>query len=135
MCVHDSSSHQNSRSKDYYLHKLILLEFISWKQLLDHTFDYCLSVPDFNVSKMSCIWLHILAVPEIRAQKRFFFFYFFFPFFIRYLAHLHFQCYTKSPPYPPTPTPLPTHSPPFWPWRSPVLGHIKFACPMGLSFQ
>jgi hypothetical protein len=37
---------------------------------------------------------------------------FFFHFFIRYLAHLHFQCYTKSPPYPPTPTPLPTHSPP-----------------------
>jgi hypothetical protein len=37
--------------------------------------------------------------------------FFFFPFFIRYLAHLHFQCYTKSPPYPPTPTPLPTHSP------------------------
>jgi hypothetical protein len=36
---------------------------------------------------------------------------FFFPFFIRYLAHLHFQFYTKSPPYPPTPTPLPTHSP------------------------
>jgi hypothetical protein len=35
--------------------------------------------------------------------------FFFFPFFIRYLAHLHFQCYTKSPPYPPTP--LPTHSP------------------------
>jgi hypothetical protein len=35
----------------------------------------------------------------------------FFPFFIRYLAHLHFQCYTKSPPYPPTPNPLPTHSP------------------------
>jgi hypothetical protein len=36
---------------------------------------------------------------------------FFFPFFIRYLAHLHFQCYTKSPPYPPTPTPLLTHCP------------------------
>jgi hypothetical protein len=39
------------------------------------------------------------------------FYFFFFPFFIRYLTHLHFQCYTKSPPYPPTPTPLPTHSP------------------------
>jgi hypothetical protein len=39
------------------------------------------------------------------------FFSFFFPFFIRCLAHLHFQCYTKSPPYPTTPTPLPTHSP------------------------
>jgi hypothetical protein len=30
-------------------------------------------------------------------------------------------------PYPP--------NPPFWPWRSPVLGHIKFASPMGPSFQ
>ena len=30
-------------------------------------------------------------------------------------------------PYPPTPT--------FWPWRSPVLGHIKWASPMDLSFQ
>jgi hypothetical protein len=30
-------------------------------------------------------------------------------------------------PYQPTPT--------FWPWCSPVLGHIKFANPMGLSFQ
>jgi hypothetical protein len=30
-------------------------------------------------------------------------------------------------PYPPTPT--------SWPWRSPVLRHIKFARPMGLSFQ
>jgi hypothetical protein len=37
--------------------------------------------------------------------------FFSFPFFIRYLAHLHFQCYTKSPLYPPTPNPLPTHSP------------------------
>jgi hypothetical protein len=32
------------------------------------------------------------------------------------------------------PTPRPTHSH-FWPWRSPVLGHIKFACPKGLSFH
>jgi hypothetical protein len=49
---------------------------------------------------------------QINLLDIFFFFLFFFPFFIRYLAHLHFQCYTKSPPYPPTPTPLPTHSPP-----------------------
>jgi hypothetical protein len=37
--------------------------------------------------------------------------------------------YTHPPtlPYPPTPH--------FWPWQSPVLGHIKFASPMGLSFQ
>jgi hypothetical protein len=39
----------------------------------------------------------------------------------------------KSPiPSPPLPYP-PIHT--FWPWRSPVLGHIKFVCPMGLSFQ
>ena len=36
----------------------------------------------------------------------------------------------------PIPSPhFPTHPFPFfWPWRSPILGHIKFACPMGLSF-
>jgi hypothetical protein len=54
--------------------------------------------------------------------------------FIRYFPHLHFQCYPKSPPYPPPPLPYPP-TPPFWPWRSPLLGHIKFASPMGLSFQ
>jgi hypothetical protein len=49
---------------------------------------------------------------------------------IRYLFHLHFQCYPKVPhplPHPPTPT--------SWPWHSPVLRHIKFARPMGLSFH
>jgi hypothetical protein len=51
---------------------------------------------------------------------------------MRYFPHLHFQCYSKSPPYPPTPLPYPP-TPPFWPWRSPVLGHIKFASPLGLS--
>jgi hypothetical protein len=32
-------------------------------------------------------------------------------FLIRYFPHLHFQCYPKGPPYPPTPNPLPTHCP------------------------
>jgi hypothetical protein len=49
--------------------------------------------------------------PLVHSTSQCEFFFFFFPFFIRYLTHLHFQCYTKSPPYPPTPTPLPTHSP------------------------
>jgi hypothetical protein len=35
---------------------------------------------------------------------------------------------------PKVPHTLPT-TPTFWPWRSPVLGHIKLASPMGLSFQ
>jgi hypothetical protein len=61
--------------------------------------------------------------------------YFFFCFFlIRYFPRLHFQCYPKGTPYLPPPIPyLPTS--PFWPWRSPVLGHIKFASPMGFSLQ
>jgi hypothetical protein len=40
----------------------------------------------------------------------------------------------KVPHTHPPPLPYP-HTPPFWPWHSPVLGHIKFASPMGLSFQ
>jgi hypothetical protein len=31
-------------------------------------------------------------------------------FLIRYLFHLHFECYPKSPPHAPLPTPPPTHS-------------------------
>jgi hypothetical protein len=45
-------------------------------------------------------------------------------FFITYFPQLHFQCYPKSPPYPPPPLPYPP-IPNFWPWHSPVLGHIK----------
>ena len=55
-------------------------------------------------------------------------------FLIRYFLHLHFQCYAKSPLYPPTPLPYPP-TPTSWPWCSPILRHIKFARPMGLSFQ
>jgi hypothetical protein len=40
--------------------------------------------------------------------------------------------YQKSPIPPPF---LYPPTPPFWPWHSPVLGHIKFASPMGLSFK
>jgi hypothetical protein len=60
--------------------------------------------------------------------------FFYFYFFIRYFLHLHFQCYPKSTPYPPTPLPYPP-TPTSWPWRSPILRHIKFARPMGLSFH
>jgi hypothetical protein len=67
--------------------------------------------------------------------RSFWIFFYFFQFLIRYFLHLHFQCYPESPlypppslfPYPPTPT--------FSPWCYPVLGHIKFARPRGLSSQ
>jgi hypothetical protein len=56
-------------------------------------------------------------------------------FFIRYFLHLQFKCYPKSPLYPP-PTQLPNLPiPTSWPWRSPILGHIKFARPRDLSSQ
>ena len=60
--------------------------------------------------------------PGTIAQDHFMLVFFF---LIGYLFHLHFQYYPKSPP----------HAPTSWPWRSPVLRHIKFARPMGLSFQ
>jgi hypothetical protein len=55
-------------------------------------------------------------------------------FIIGYLLPLHFQCYPKVPhklPHPLPQKPTPTS----WPWRSPVLRHIKSARPMGLSFH
>jgi hypothetical protein len=55
--------------------------------------------------------------------------------FIRYFLYLHFKCYLKSPLYPPPtllPYPLTSTS---WPWLSPVLRHIKFSRPRGLSSQ
>jgi hypothetical protein len=42
----------------------------------------------------------------------------------------HFKCYPESSLYPlPALLPYPT-TPTSWPWRSPVLGHIKFARPL-----
>ena len=61
------------------------------------------------------------------------FLFFFFSIFIRYLAHLHFQCYTKSPPYLPTPTPLPTHSP-FLALAFPCTGAYKVCVSNGPLF-
>jgi hypothetical protein len=58
-------------------------------------------------------------------------------FLIRYFFRLHFHPTVHAIPKVPhthPPNPLPTHSP-FWPWGSPVLGHIKFACPMNLSLH
>jgi hypothetical protein len=54
---------------------------------------------------------------------------------ISYFLILHFKCYAKSPPHPPPHThtfPYPP-TPTSCPWCSPVLRHIKFARPGGLS--
>ena len=73
-----------------------------------------------------------------KLKKNFIFLFFYFShshFFIWYFLHLHFKCYLESLlnpfpallPYPPTPT--------SWPWHSPLLRHIKFVQPMGISFH
>jgi hypothetical protein len=60
--------------------------------------------------------------------------YLFLKFFTGYFPHLHFQCYLKSPPYPPPPLPYPP-TPNSLPWHSPVLRYIKFVLPMGPSLH
>jgi hypothetical protein len=61
-------------------------------------------------------------------------FVYFFPIFIRYLLHLHFKCYPKSPLFPPpTPAPLPTHSH-FLALVVPCTGAYKVCKTKGASF-
>jgi hypothetical protein len=78
-------------------------------------------------------WVKETAGEPTSKPGRFGAMYIFFPFFIRYLAHLHFQYYTKSPPYPPTPTPLPTHSP-FLALAFPCTGAYKVCLSNGPLF-
>jgi hypothetical protein len=60
---------------------------------------------------------------------------FFFNFFIRCFLYIHFKCYPKSSLYPPHALLPYAPTPTSWPCHSPVLGHIKFAIPRGLSSQ
>jgi hypothetical protein len=58
----------------------------------------------------------------------------FFKIFLLRIFLITFPMLSQKSPITPPPLPYPP-IPIFWPWRSPVLGHIKFVCPMGLSFQ
>jgi hypothetical protein len=65
-----------------------------------------------------------------RTHKSMSFFFFLLCIFLNYISNAIPKVPHTLPPH------FPTHPFPFlWPWRSPVLGHIKFVCPMGLSFQ
>jgi hypothetical protein len=65
----------------------------------------------------------------------FLFLFFVFNIFYYYVfSSITFRVLSQKFPIPSPPLPYPP-IPIFWPWHSPVLGHIKFACPMGLSFQ
>jgi hypothetical protein len=116
-------------SKDFHFPVLILLKFFC---LLFH------NVPWAFMQNLCCIWwgwapsnklISALCLVVVFCNALFFFFFFKLGIFLVYI----FNAIPKVPhthppiPYPPTA--------PFWPWRSPVLGHIKFASPMGLSLQ
>jgi hypothetical protein len=69
---------------------------------------------------------------QLYQSSSFFFLFFFFFFFYIFSSITSPMLSQKSPlpptlPYPPIPI--------CWPWHSPVLGHINFASPMGLSLQ
>jgi hypothetical protein len=113
-CIHDGCF-------SYFHIKLIISTYCPSSQL--HMLPLSV-IPPQNLTMAS----HYIALCLL-IKLIFFFIYI----FIRYFPHLHFQCYPNSPPYPSLLPYLP--SPPFWPWCSPVLGHIKFASPMGLSLQ
>jgi hypothetical protein len=70
-----------------------------------------------------------MATPFLHLMFCLSFIVFFFNIFIRYFLYFHFKCYPESSLYPP-PAMLPyPQAPTSWPWRSSVLGHIKFARP------
>jgi hypothetical protein len=62
------------------------------------------------------------------------FFLYFFKFFYWVFSSFTFPMLSQKSPIPSPPLPYP-HTPTSWPWCSPVLRHIKFAWPMGLSFH
>jgi hypothetical protein len=55
-------------------------------------------------------------------------------FFFNYIFSITFPMLAQKSPMNSTPLPYPP-IPTFWHWHSAVLGHIKFVCPVGLSFQ
>jgi hypothetical protein len=74
------------------------------------TYEHVCLVCDVTVHVSMCAWCVIL-------------------FFLRYFVNLYFKCYPESPLYP-SPLLLPNPpTPAFWPWHSPVLGHIIFERP------
>jgi hypothetical protein len=76
----------------------------------------------FSYENHNCPFDFFLLIP-------FLFLYFLLRIFLNYISNAIPKVPHTLPPVPCLPIPT------FWPWHSPVLGHIKFACPVGLSFQ
>jgi hypothetical protein len=85
----------------------------------------------------SCLGKLGLAPCSERATLTLFIFIFIFYFLFYFLLGIFFIYISSAiPKVPHTLPPLPyLPTPTTWPWRSPILRHIKFARPMGLSFH
>ena len=99
------------------------------REILKSTQQNCHISDDFSPHKFICKDSVVSADQSSEDEITFF------SIFIRYFLHLHFKCYLESPLYPP-PALLPNPpTPASWPWHSPVLGHMIFTRPRGLSSQ
>jgi hypothetical protein len=111
-----------------------LRKVMLWRLLLQDFMSVPVSSPEVWAWITSTVHMGTRAWPQPVLLFSFFFFTLFLIFFKLgiFLVYI-FNAIPKVPhTHPPIPYPL---TPPFWPWRSPVLGHIKFASPMGLSLQ
>jgi hypothetical protein len=96
---------------------------------ITHPHNFWLSLP--SSKHLQCR----MEMSEIYTIKETIVLFFYFWFLIRYFLYFHFKCYPESPLYPPPTLLLYQPTPTSWPWHSPVLGHIKFVRPRGLSSQ
>jgi hypothetical protein len=95
------------------------------------TFTLC-NVTRSTVTFLLCYYNWHLSVSFTNSNHNIFFIFLIFLLGIFLITFLMLS--QKSPIPSPPPFPYPS-IPTFWPWHSPVLRHIKFACPMGLSLQ
>jgi hypothetical protein len=74
------------------------VSIVFYGSFLKHTCIYMFCFSNYFSSEI----IITLVYPSLCSLEVFFFYFIYF--FIRYLLHFHFQCYTKSPPHAPPPT-------------------------------
>ena len=126
MCL--GKKEKDLRKKKPYYHQIYFInrKHIHNKKTL--TFKILIS-HDINISTKHVVLVRVLLLWTDTMTKASLLF-FLLHIFLNYISN----AIPKVPHIPPPPLPCPPTLP-FWPWCSPLLGHIKLASPMGLSFQ
>jgi hypothetical protein len=107
----------NSASNSRLIFFLFFSCIILWFTLPGETKSICYLVKKKKKAAIFYIYLFIFNI----------FYYYIF-------SSITFRMLSQKSPIPSPPLPYPP-IPNFWPWHSSVLGHIKFACLLGHSFQ